>query len=76
MSAFCRREGLKEPTCYSWRGTLDWADHAKTAFLPVHVVLDEVQALAARGIEVALANGRYVRVQPGFDPDTLEYQSE
>lgn len=42
-------------------------------FLPVHVVHTvEPPASAASPIEIALPNGRIVRVAQGFDPLTLE----
>jgi transposase len=42
-------------------------------FLPVHVVdTMEPPAQAASPIEIALPNGRVVRVAQGFDPRTLE----
>ncbi|WP_438015322.1 hypothetical protein WMF18_31210 [Sorangium sp. So ce315] len=39
-------------------------------FLPVHVLAD-VSPAVAEPIEIALPNGRVVRVRPGFDPATL-----
>jgi transposase len=71
VRAFCRRENIKEPQFYWWRRKLEQADQQKTAFLPVHVVADEAPDPAARGVEVVLANGRCLRVRPGFDADTL-----
>jgi hypothetical protein len=62
---------VNEPRFYWWRRKLDQNDHRKPPFLPVHIVADEVQEPAARGIEIVLANGRCLRVQPGFDADTL-----
>ena len=43
----------------------------KPAFLPVHVLPEPAGEPATRGIEVVLANGRCLRVGPGFDPQTL-----
>jgi hypothetical protein len=37
----------------------------------VHVVPEPAGEPASRGIEVVLANGRCLRVGPGFDPHTL-----
>jgi len=71
VRAFCRAEGISEPSFYVWRRKLDQADHKKPAFLPVHVVTDEAKEPATRGIEIVLANGRCLRVGPGFDPHTL-----
>lgn len=71
VRAFCHREGIKEPKFYWWRRKVDQAAQPKPAFLPVHVVADEARAPATCGVEVVLANGRCLRVQPGFDPGTL-----
>jgi hypothetical protein len=37
----------------------------------VQVVTEQAKELATRGIEIVLANGRCLRVGPGFDPHTL-----
>jgi transposase len=71
VRAFCRAEGVSEPSFYGWRRKLDQADHKKPAFLPVKVVSEETKEPATRGIEIVLANGRCLRVGPGFDPQTL-----
>ena len=71
VRAFCRAEGISEPSFYVWRRKLDRADHKKPAFLPVHVVTEEAKQPATRDIEIVLANGRCLRVGPGFDPHTL-----
>jgi transposase len=71
VRAFCRAEGISEPSFYVWRRKLDQADHKKPAFLPVHVVTEQAKQPATRDIEIVLANGRCLRVGPGFDPHTL-----
>jgi transposase len=71
VRAFCRAEGISEPSFYVWRRKLEQADHKKPAFLPVHVVTEEAKQPATRDIEIVLANGRCLRVGPGFDPHTL-----
>ena len=71
VRAFCQAEGLSEPTFYSWRRKLDRTQPKPPAFLPVHVIPERVEPHAIRGIEIVLANGRCLRVQPGFDPTTL-----
>lgn len=71
VRAFCRAEGVSEPSFYWWRRKFEQAEHKKPAFLPVHVVTDKANEPATRGIEVVLANGRSLRVGPGFDADTL-----
>jgi transposase len=73
---------------WSWKlGTSDAAPQpAEPRFLPVRVVSSSAPApsspaalvmtsppgSAAMAIEIALPNGRLVRVPPGFDPATLE----
>jgi transposase len=71
VRAFCQTEGLCQPTFYAWRRKLEQADMTTPAFLPVHVVAGEAPRPAAGDIEVVLANGRCLRVGPGFDPQTL-----
>jgi transposase len=71
VRAFCQAEGVSEPSFYGWRRKLDQADRKKPEFLPVHVVTEEAKEPATRGIEIVLANGRCLRVGPGFDPHTL-----
>lgn len=71
VRAFCHAEGVSEPSFYGWRRKFDRADHKKPAFLPVHVVTEEAEQPATRGIEIILANGRCLRVGPEFDPHTL-----
>lgn len=77
---FARREGYKPKQLYWWRWKLraDRPSHPSPSslteaprFLPVHVVTD-ASAVAPEPIEIALPNGRVVRVRPGFDPATLE----
>ncbi|MDC0678998.1 IS66 family insertion sequence element accessory protein TnpA [Sorangium atrum] len=77
---FARREGYKPKQLYWWRWKLraDRPSHPSPSslteaprFLPVHVVTDASVA-APEPIEIALPNGRVVRVRPGFDPATLE----
>ena len=77
VRAFCQAEGVSQPSFYGWRRKLERADHNKSAdhqkpaFLAVHVIPDEAKEPATRAIEIVLANGRCLRVAPGFDPHTL-----
>jgi transposase len=71
VRAFCQVEGVSVPSFYWWRRKLEPADHRTPAFLPVHVVTEEVKEPATSANEIVLANGRCLRVGPGFDPDTL-----
>ena len=70
VTAFCARHGLSPASFYAWRKTLRRRDAERTAFVPVHVVAD-LAAAPARPLEVVLADGRVVRVAPGFDAATL-----
>ena len=71
VRAFCQAEGVSAPSFYWWRRKLDRVDHKTPAFLPVNVVTEAIKEPATGGIEIVLANGRCLRVGPGFDPDTL-----
>jgi hypothetical protein len=71
VRAFCRAEGVNEPRFYWWRRKLGQAEPKEPVFVPVHVVPEPAAESATRGIEVVLANGRCLRVGPGFDPHTL-----
>lgn len=78
---YCVEHGLSEPSFYAWRRQLARRDEeaaAKPRFVPVHVQADvDVVATATDiaaappTIDVVLANGRRLRVPPGFDPATL-----
>lgn len=70
VRAFCDRRGLTTPSFYAWRRVLERRAAEKVAFVPVQVVADAVQAPAS-ALEVVLADGRTVRVAPGFDAATL-----
>src|SRR5262245_55434470 len=70
VQAFCAQRGLARPSFYAWRRTLQQRAAATAAFVPVQVVADAVPAQAS-ALEVVLADGRTVRVAPGFDAATL-----
>ena len=73
VRAFCRAEGVNEPRFYWWRRKLGQVEPREPGpvFVPVHVVPETADDLGTRSIEVVLANGRCLRVGPGFDPHTL-----
>jgi hypothetical protein len=68
VRVFCDRHGLAIPSFYAWRRTLARRATEQAAFVPVQVVAD---AAPASALEVVLADGRTVRVAPGFDAATL-----
>jgi hypothetical protein len=70
VRAFCARRGLAEPRFYAWRRLLEERAAANATFLPVQVVADESPAPVS-ALEVVLADGRTLRVTPGFDAATL-----
>ena len=70
VRAFCDRRGLAIPSFYAWRRTLERRAAEVPAFVPVQVVADAMPVQASL-LEVALADGRAVRVAPGFDAATL-----
>lgn len=69
VRAFCSREGLSEPSFYSWRRTLAERDVALAAppapaFVPVHVL----PAASPPALELVLRSGHVLRVPHGADP--------
>jgi len=75
VAQFARREGIKAKQLYWWRWRLRSSGELlaprEPEFLPVRVV-GSPAPLPGTPIEIALPNGRLVRVVPGFDPATLE----
>ena len=70
VRAFCDRRGLATPSFYSWRRVLQQRAAEQAAFVPVQVVADAPPAPAS-ALELVLADGRVVRVAPGFDAASL-----
>lgn len=84
VRAYCQAEGLRESAFYFWRrelarrgyrgdapnGVRPQPRSAALSFLPVRVVEPRLTE-AARGVEIVLPQGRTVRVQAGFDRQTL-----
>jgi hypothetical protein len=70
VRAFCARHGLATASFYNWRRVLQRRAAEQVVFAPVRVVADAVPARSS-ALEVVLADGRVVRVAPGFDAATL-----
>ena len=70
VQAFCDRHHLAVPSFYAWRRTLRQRDAAVPAFVSVRLVPDPLP-IPIPGIELVLAGGRCLRVNPGFDAATL-----
>ena len=68
VAAFCARHDLPTASFYAWRRTLQRRAAPQAPFVPVQLVAD---AATASALEVVLADGRVVRVAPGFDAATL-----
>jgi hypothetical protein len=67
---FCARYRLATASFYSWRRVLERRAAERPAFVPVQVVADATSDNAG-ALEVVLADGRVVRIAPGFDTATL-----
>ncbi len=68
VAAFCARHHLAPASFYAWRRTLERRAALPTPFVPVQLVAGPAPASP---LEVVLADGRVVRVGPGFDAATL-----
>ncbi len=71
VEAFCRERGLTTSQFYTWRKRLRAS--ATERFLEVQVAKPPVRPMPAKrgGVEIRLAEGHCVLVEPGFDPDHL-----
>jgi hypothetical protein len=67
---FCARHDLATASFYHWRRVLKRRAEEEVLFAPVQVVADTASAQTS-ALEVVLADGRVVRVAPGFDAATL-----
>ena len=79
QAAFCRRNRLVPGTFAWWTRELRCRDQKRNTraaprFVPVRVLpgAPSTSKLSLDGaLQVELANGRRIRVDPGFDPDAL-----
>lgn len=68
VRAFCRREGLSEPSFYSWRRTIAERDAALAApsdpaFVPLHIL----PGTSPPALELVLRSGHVLRIPCGAD---------
>ena len=70
VRAFCAQHGLADASFYRWRRVLERRATEHPAFVPVQIVAD-VRPQQSSALELVLADGRAVRVAPGFDEATL-----
>jgi hypothetical protein len=68
--AFCAQHRLSTANFYNWRRILERRSAEQVVFAPVQVVADALPTQTS-ALEVVLADGRAVRVAPGFDAATL-----
>jgi hypothetical protein len=70
VAAFCRERGLPASQFFAWKKRLR---QAAEPFVEVQVVGTPAQSATApsRAIEIRLAGGRRIFVEPGFDADHL-----
>lgn len=71
VEAFCRERDLTTSQFYTWGKRLRGSAPAR--FLEVQVANPAARPMPAKrgGVEVRLAEGHYVLVEPGFDPELL-----
>ena len=71
MEAFCRERGLTSSMFYTWRKRLRGS--AAERFLEVQVAKPAARPIPSKrdAIDIRLAEGHSVLVEPGFDPDHL-----
>ena len=67
----CDSQGISQPSFFSWRKRLRAQNgQAESRFVPVQIEIPDSLASAGR-IEIVLDGGKQVRVEPGFDRQTL-----
>jgi hypothetical protein len=69
VRAFCQGRGLTTSQFFAWKKRL--RESAADEFVEVRVERAPAPAAHSVAIEVHLAEGRRIRVEPGFDPEHL-----
>jgi transposase-like protein len=72
VAAFCPERGLPTSQFYTWRKRL--RSPFAEQFLEVQVARQAARPIPPKQdtIEIHLAEGRWLRVEPGFDPEHLQ----
>jgi hypothetical protein len=72
-SQFCEQQEVSQPSFYAWRSEIARRDQAATirpCSTPTFVKL-ALEGAAPSPLEIVLADGRLLRVRPGFDAALL-----
>jgi transposase-like protein len=72
VRAFCEEQDVSEPSFYAWRRTLQDRDATAPNFVPVRVTPELGHDRRLGDVELVLADGRLLRIGPGFDVATLK----
>ncbi len=83
VRAFCRRDGLSEPSFYSWRRELEKRDRERSAGADVEatrnaagsaglVAVDVIGVFGEAMLEIAVAGGVVIRLREEASAETLE----
>ena len=74
VRAFCRQEGLSEPSFYAWRRRLTTtvpAEEGKRSSEPQPFIEVPLPAAQPAGLELVLASGHVLRIGSGVDSNVL-----
>jgi len=75
VRAFCRQQGLSQPSFYAWRRTIAQREAQTPAFVPLELLPEPLPLPTAGandcGLELLLGRGRVLRIGPAFDASTL-----
>jgi transposase-like protein len=76
VRAFCEQQDVSEPSFYTWRRALQNRAATTPDFVPVRIIPEPAAEPTTQrrmgDVELVLADGRLLRVGPGFDAATLK----
>ena len=67
VAAFCRERGLRDWQFYAWKNRLRPAEAGQFVAVEVRSGEPAVEPAPGKAIEIRLARGRSLVVEPGFD---------